>query len=217
MATELNNTFQGANKMEQKTIPPFKIFDLYETSNISVADPGLRAVINLQPKLILKSQGRNVQKFMQAKINIVERLMNRLAVSGHRGKKHKIELGKNTGLYSKNMKTVLDAFKIIHEKTGKNPVEVLVKAIENSAPRDEITVIEYGGARYPQAVDVSPLRRVNLAIRWIVQGAGDKAFNKKKTIVQALAEEIILASDNNGDSMSVRKKNESEKQADSAR
>ncbi len=203
--------------MEQKQIPKFKIFDLYDLTEISVKDPGLKPVISLEPKLILKTQGRNMQKFIQTKINIVERLMNRLAVSGHRGKKHKIELGKNSGLYSKNMKTILDAFNMIKEKTGKNPVEVLIKAIENSAPRDEITVIEYGGARYPQAVDVSPLRRVNLAIRWIVQGASDKAFNKKKTIVQALAEEIILASENNGDSMSVRKKNESEKQADSAR
>lgn len=195
----------------------FKIFDLYETNGIEVKDAGLKSVIDLRPKLILKSQGRNLQKFYQAKVNIVERLMNRLAVSGHRGKKHKIELGQNAGLYSKNMKTILDAFRLVHEKTGKNPVEVLVKAIENSAPRDEITVIEYGGARYPQAVDVSPLRRVNLAIRWIIQGAADKAFNKKKTIVQAIAEEIILASENNGDSMSVRKRNESEKQADSAR
>jgi len=203
--------------METKVLPKFKIFDLYDLSEISVKDPGLKAVICLEPKLILKSQGRNMQKFIQLKINIVERLMNRLAVAGHRGKKHKIELGKNTGLYSKNMKTILDAFQLIKEKTGKNPVEVLVRAIENSAPRDEITVIEYGGARYPQAVDVSPLRRVNLAIRWLIQGASDKAFNKKKTIVQAIAEEIILASENHGDSMSIRKKNESEKQADSAR
>lgn len=195
----------------------FKIFDLYETDGIEVKDLGLKSVVNLQPKLILKSQGRNIQKFIQTKINIVERLMNRLGVSGHRGKKHKIELGGNAGLYSKNMKTILGAFKIIQEKTGKNPVEVLVMAIENCAPRDEITVIEYGGARYPQAVDVSPLRRVNLAIRWLIHGASDKAFNKKKTIVQAIAEEIILASENNGDSFSVRKRNESEKQADSAR
>jgi small subunit ribosomal protein S7 len=111
----------------------------------------------------------------------------------------------------------LDAFKIIENKTGKNPIEILVKAIENSAPRDEITVIEYGGARYPQAVDVSPLRRVNLTLRWMVHGASDKAFNKKKTLTEALAEEIILASEGSGDSFAMRKKNESEKQADSAR
>ncbi|MCK5043562.1 30S ribosomal protein S7 [Candidatus Pacearchaeota archaeon] len=202
---------------EQKELPNFKIFDLYDISEIKVEDPGLKAVINLQPKLILKSQGRNVQKFGQAKVNIVERLMNRVGVSGHRGKKHKIIKGTATGKYSKNMKIVLEAFRLIEKRTQKNPVEVLIKAIENSSPRDEITVIEYGGARYPQAVDVSPLRRVSLVLRWITQGASDKAFNKKKTIAQGLADEIILASEQNGDSFAYRKKNEAEKQADSAR
>lgn len=195
----------------------FKLFDLYDTSGIEVKDLGLKAVINIQPKLILKSYGRDFGKFGQAKVNVVERLMNRLAVAGHRGKKHKIELGHATGKYSKNMKIVLEAFKLIEKRTGKNPVEVLVKAVENSSPRDEITVIEYGGARYPQAVDVSPLRRVNLAIRWLVHGGSDKAFGKKKNISEGLADEIILASESNGDSFAYRKKNESEKQADSAR
>ena len=202
---------------EQKILPDFKIFDLYDMSEIKIEDPGLKQAINLQPKLILKSHGRNVQKFGQIKINIVERLMNKLAVAGHRGKKHKFEIGHTTGKYSKNMKVVLEAFRLIEKRTQKNPVEVFVKAIENSAPRDEITVIEYGGARYPQAVDVSPLRRVNLVLRNIVHGAGDKAFNKKKSLAQALAEEIILAFEKNGESFAMRKKNEAEKQADSAR
>jgi len=195
----------------------FKIFDLYDLSEVHVEDPGLISAINLKPKLILKSYGRNVVKLGQTKVNIVERLMNKLAVAGHRGKKHKIILGHSTGKYTKNMNTVLEAFKLIEKKTQKNPVVVLVKAIENSAPKDEITVIEYGGARYPQAVDVSPLRRVNLALKHIIHGASDKAFNKKKTIAQGLAEEIILASENNGESFAVKKRNEAEKQADSAR
>lgn len=202
---------------EDKKPIEFKIFDLYDVSEIKVEDPGLKAVINLQPKLILKSQGRNVTKMGQIKVNIIERLMNRLAVAGHRGKKHKIILGRSTGKYSKNMRTVLDALKIVEEKMKKNPVAVLVKAIENSAPRDEITVIEYGGARYPQAVDVSPIRRVNLALRNLIHGASDKAFGKKKSIVQALAEEIILAYGGSGDSVAIKKRNEAEKQADSAR
>ena len=112
---------------------------------------------------------------------------------------------------------ILEAFNIIEKKTQQNPVAVFIKAVENTSPRDEITVIEYGGARYPQAVDVSPLRRVNLSLRWIVHGASDKAFNKKKTISQGLADEIIMASQNNGESFAVKKRNEAEKQADSAR
>lgn len=195
----------------------FKIFDLYDLSDIEVQEPGLKAVINLEPKLILKSQGRNVIKHGQTKVNVVERLMNKLGVAGHRGKKHKIEKGNATGKYSKNMGIVLEAFKMIEKRTGKNPVEVLIRAIENAAPRDEVTVIEYGGARYPQAVDVSPLRRVNLVLKYIAHGASDKAFNKKKTFAQGLADEIIMASDKNMESFCMRKKNESEKQADSAR
>lgn len=203
---------------EQKLqIPKFKIFDKYDTDKIEIEDPGLKNAINLEPKLILKSHGRNFQKFGQMKVNIIERLINRVAVAGHRGKKHRIILGRSTGKYSKNARIVLEALELIEKRTKKNPVNVFTTALENSAPRDEITVIEYGGARYPQAVDVSPLRRVNLSLRWIVHGASDKAFNKKKTIAQGLAEEIILASEKNGESFAIRKKNESEKQADSAR
>ncbi|MEK6926059.1 MAG: 30S ribosomal protein S7 [Nanoarchaeota archaeon] len=198
-------------------IQNFKIFDLYDTKEIVIEDLSLKAAINLNPKLVLKTQGRNAQKFGQTKVNIVERLMNRLGVAGHRGKKHRIGLGHVTGKYDKNMKIILDAFSIIEKKTGKNPVQVLIKAIENAAPRDEITVIEYGGARYPQAVDVSPLRRVNLALKHLIHGASDKAFGKKKSIVQGLSEEIILAYEGNMESFALKKKNESEKQADSAR
>src|SRR3989344_205591 len=195
----------------------FKIFDRYDISDIRVKDEGLQEVINLESKLILKSQGRHTEKYGKIKVNIIERLINRVATAGHRGKKHKIILGHTTGKFSKNTKIVLDAFEIIAKKTGKNPVEVFVKAIENSAPMDETTTIEYGGARYPQAVDVSPLRRINLALKNIVHGASDKAFGKKKTIVQSLAEEIMLAADNNGESNAVRRRNEAEKQADAAR
>ena len=195
----------------------FKIFDKYDVSGIVVKDMGLKSVINLKPKLLLKSQGRNVVKFGQTKVNVVERLMNKLAVGGHRGKKHKIEKGIATGKYTKNMGIILEVLEMIEKKTGKNPVQVLVTAIENIAPRDEITVIEYGGARYPQAIDVAPIRRVNLSLKYIIHGAGDKAFNKKKTIAQALAEEIMMAADKNGESFAIRKKKESESQADSAR
>lgn len=198
-------------------VPKFKIFDLWEIANIEVKEPGLISAINLEPKLCVKSYGRNVQKYGQLKINIIERLMNKLSTAGHRGKKHKIELGHSTGKYTKNMNTVVKAFKIIEKKLGKNPIEVLVRAIENAAPRDEVTVIEYGGARYPQAVDVSPLRRVNLVLKYLVHGASDRAFSKKKTLAQALAEEIMFAYEESGESFALKRKNEAEKQADSAR
>ena len=194
-----------------------KIFNLYSTQDVKVEDPALKSVINLDEKLVLKTAGRAKGKFEKTKVNIIERLANLVAVSAHRGKKHKIITGHASGKYSKNMKIVLEALRIIEEKTKQNPVQVLVKAIENAAPRDEITVIEYGGARYPQAVDVSPLRRLNITLRNIIHGSYDKSFNKKTKIQEALAREIILASEGNMESAAMSKKNESEKQADSAR
>ena len=195
----------------------FKLFDKWDVSSIEIADPGLKTAINLDAKLVVKSHGRNVVKHGQTRVNVVERLMNKLALTGHRNKKHRIELGHVTGKYSKNMKTVIEAFETIEKKTQKNPVEVFVRAIEAAAPRDEVTIIEYGGARYPQAVDVSPIRRVNLALRNIVHAASDKSFGKKKPLAQGLAEEILMAYEGNGESSSLKKKNESEKQADAAR
>ncbi len=195
----------------------FKIFDKWDISEIEVKDPGLKSAINLEPRLALKTHGRNVVKFGQTKVNIVERLMNKLSIAGHRGKKHKIEVGHSTGKYSKNMKIVIEALETIEKRKNENPVQVFVRAIENASPKDEVTMIEYGGARYPQAVDVSPIRRVNLSLKWMVHGASDKAFGKKKKLSQALAEEIILASEENGESLALKKKKETEAQADSAR
>jgi len=192
-----------------------KIFNIYDISAVKVEDAGLKRYINLDARLILKSHGRARERFSKAKVNIVERLANLVAVPGHRGKKHKIIKSDASGKYSKNIKIVLGAFKII-EKNG-NPVQIFVKAIENSSPRDEVTVIEYGGARYPQAVDISPSRRLSLALRNIVHGASDKAFNKKKSIAEALASEILLASQNSPESFAVQKRYETEKQADAAR
>ncbi len=195
----------------------FKIFNLYETEGVEIKDLALKNYINLDPRILLKSHGRNIKKFGATKVNIVERLANRVQVPGHSGKKHKIITNWASGKYAKCMEIVLDAFKIINEKTKQNPVQVLVKAIENASPRDETTTIEYGGARYPQAVDVSPLRRVNLAIRWFVQGSYQKAFGKKKKMAECLAAEIIAASQGSMDSYAYSKKNEAEKQADAAR
>jgi small subunit ribosomal protein S7 len=194
-----------------------KIFDLYEAKDVKVEDLGLKRVINLDERLVLKTRGRAVEKFGKTKVNIAERLICLLNAPGHRGKKHKVMTFWASGKYNKNTKIVLEAFRIIQEKTGQNPIQVLVKAVENSAPRDEITTIEYGGARYPQAVDVSPLRRISLSLRNIVHGAYDKAFNKKASISETIANELILASNNSNESFAVQKRTETEKQADSAR
>ena len=203
--------------MAEQKMEQFKLFDLYDVSAIEIKDPAMRPYINLNAKLLLKSHGRNGEKFAMTKVNCVERLANHLGVPGHQGKKQKIITSWSSGKYNKNMKTVLHALQIIADKTKKNPVQVLVSAIENGSPRDEITVIEHAGSRYPQAVDCSPMRRINLALRWFTQGSYSKAFGKKKKMAETLANEITLAADGNMESYAMGKKNEAEKQADSAR
>ena len=204
---------------QKEQAPPkdeIKIFDLYTTSDVQIQDPGLKRVISLNPLTMLKTHGRIRGKFAAAKINVIERLIRALCQPGHRGKKHRI-MTRTTGHYTKNAKVVLKAFEIIQDKTKQNPIQVLVNAIEKASPREEVTTIEYGGAKYPQAVDTSPLRRVSLTIRLIVHGSYDKSFNKKTKIYQSLANEIILASQEKPESFTVTKKNEAEKQANSAR
>ncbi len=202
---------------EQQKTASFKIFDLYDVSGIQLKDSALKPYMSFAPKLLLKSHGRNLERFGAAKVNIVERLSRHLDVPGHSGKEHKIITSWGSGKYNKNMKTMLKVLEIIQKKTNQNPVQVLATAIENGSPRDEITVIEHAGARYPQAVDCSPMRRINLALRWFVQGAYAKSFGKKKKMADALADEIIKAFEGSMESYAVSKKNEGEKQADGAR
>jgi small subunit ribosomal protein S7 len=194
-----------------------KLFGLFDASEVKIEDPGLKRVINLNEKLLLKSHGRIRWDPTRSKVNVVERLINRLQVPGARGKKHRIITGWITGKHTRCTNIVIDAFKLIEKQTKENPLKVFIKAIENAAPRDEVTSIEYGGAKYPQAVDVSPRRRLNLTLRHMVSGAYDKAFNKKATIVQSLAKEIIAASKGSTESYAVSKRNDAEKQADAAR
>lgn len=203
--------------MAEQQSQSFKVFDLYDVSNIEIKDPALKPYLNISAKLLLKSHGRNTEKMANAKVNVIERLVGHLGSPGHVGKKQKVITNWASGKYNKNMKTVIEALKLIELRTKKNPVQVLVTAVENGSPRDEITVIEHAGARYPQAVDCSPMRRVNLALRWFGQGSYGKAFGKKKKMSEALADELIKASEGSMESFACNKRNEAEKQADSAR
>ncbi len=194
------------------------LFNRWSTEGIKVEDKGLQRYISLQPIVLPRTFGRNVKSiFWKSKNHIVERLIMRLMVPGHKGKKHKITSGHCSGKASNKYFIVLKCFEIIESKLKKNPVEVFVKSIENAAPREEITTIEYGGARYPKAVECSPQRRIDIALRMMVQGAYAKAFNSKTKIEQALADEIIKAYNLDQGSNAIAKKLELERQADASR
>lgn len=191
-----------------------KIFGKYSTKEIEIKDPGLRNVINLKPIFIPHTYGRHAgTKFAKSNVNIVERFINKIMTPGHKGKKHWRTSRICVGKFQTAYKIAKRTFEIIEKKTKKNPIEVLVRAIENSAPRDEITVIELGGIRVPKQVDTAPQRRVDLALRWFVQGAFQSVANKKISIEEGLANELILASNEDSKSFAISKKIELERQA----
>ena len=186
--------------------------------NVEVKNPALKPYIQIKPLYVAKTGGRLQKKrFGKGKIPIIERLIGRLMVPGHLGKKHKYTSYPASGAYYKNLKTVIRAFELIEKRMKKNPIQVLVTAIENVAPREEVTTLEIGGSRYPKAVDISPLRSIDLAIRHIVWGAYHKSRRTKKKMYEALADEIINAYNNNIDSFAVQKKLELERIAASSR
>jgi len=191
-----------------------KIFNIWSLKDVKISDEGLVNYINLKPILVPHTSGRyEKKKFWKSKMSIVERLINKLMTTGHRMKKHLWTSHHNTGRVSHTYKIVKDAFKIIEQKTQRNPIQVLIDAIENTAPRQELTFIEYGGIRHPKAVDVSPQRRVDLSLRWITQGAYHKAVNSKISMAKALADEILMCVNNDSKAFAVSRKNELERQA----
>ena len=195
-----------------------KVFNRWSVKGITVQDPGLKRYINLEPKIIPKTSARYAgARFHKSKTFIVERLINKIMIPGHKGKKHFITSSNSTGKAQKAYSIVEETFKIIENRVKQNPIAVFVKAIENAATREEIITIVYGGARYPKAVECAPQRRVDLALRYMVQGAFAKSFNSKKDAVNALAEEIIAAYQLSNSSNAIRKNLDTERQADSSR
>ena len=195
-----------------------KIFNKWDITGIEVKDPGLKRYLVLPNQLVPRTFGRNSKsRFGKSKNSIVERLMGKILVTGHKGKKHNRTSGTFTGKGIHAYNLVFNTLEIIEKETKENPIKVLVKAVENAAPREEITTIEYGGARYSQSVDCAPQRRIDIALRQITQGAYSKSFGSKRKIHEALADEIIKAFNNEADSYALAKKRDSEKQADSPR
>ena len=156
-------------------------------------------------------------KFHKSRVFIVERLINKLMIPGHKGKKHFKTSGHMTGKANTAYGIVEEAFKLIEKQSKENPIKVFVKALENAAQREEIITIEYGGARYPKALECSPQRRVDLVLRHMTEGAYHRTFNTKKSIVNTLAEEILGAYRLSPGSNAIAKKLEIERQSDSSR
>ena len=195
--------------------PNLLLFRKWDLSDIEIKDRGLTHAISLKKIIMPLDFGRSaLKRFNKAEVNIVERLANKLM---HFGKRYAKNTGRMGGKKVQSINTVKTAFEIIHLKTGKNPVEVLVRAVENSAPNEDTTRIVYGGTVYHVSVDVAPIRRVDLALRFISDAIKEATFSNPKPIEEHMAEQLILASKNDSNAPSVKKKNELERIAQASR
>ena len=190
-------------------IPPDKLllFDKYDLSEIVVTDAGLARYINLDPVMVPHTGARHANRpFAKSKMNIVERLVNGM-----------MRTEDYTGKKTKTYRVVMATFSIIESKTKKNPVQVLIEALENAAPREEVTRLRYGGVSVPKAVDVSSSRRLDVALRNICKGAVKATYKNSKSIEICLSNEIMMAAKGDMNSAAISKKDEVERIAGSAR
>ncbi len=193
--------------MSKREPQEIKLFGKWGFSGIAVNDLGLQLYVSLRPSYTPHSMGRHEhRRFRKAQVNIVERFINNL-----------MRPGKNAGKKARAINMVRNAFEIVYLKTGQNPVEVLVRAVENAAPCEDTTRLSYGGMAYRMAVDVAPQRRIDLALRLLTEGARKVSLNNPRTIEECLAEELMLAANRDVKSYAVSKRNETERIARSSR
>jgi len=187
-----------------------KLFGKWSSEDVNVNDISLTdyiAVKEKHAKFLPHSAGRyQAKRFRKALCPIVERLTDSLMMHG-----------RNNGKKLMAMRIVKHSFEIIHLLTGENPLQVLVNAIINSGPREDSTRIGRAGTVRRQAVDVSPLRRVNQAIWLLCTGAREASFRNIKTIAECLSDELINAAKGSSNSYAIKKKDELERVAKSNR
>ncbi|MGV8085560.1 MAG: 30S ribosomal protein S7 [Candidatus Bilamarchaeum sp.] len=199
-----------------------KLFDKYSLENLEIKDKSIAQVISLKAVSVPHTFGRNSKKNLgKTNVNVVERLANKL-MRGGTGEKTSGKVirthGRMQGKKLRALNIVKEAFAKVEEQTKENPVQVLIRALEKSAPREDVTRVSHGGVSYQVAVDVSATRRLDMALRNISLAALMGSFNKPKSLGQALADEIVSTA--KGDvqaSYAIKKRDETERMARSAR
>mmetsp|Transcript_55812 Transcript_55812/g.88454 ORF Transcript_55812/g.88454 Transcript_55812/m.88454 type:complete len:194 (-) Transcript_55812:8-589(-) len=183
-----------------------KLFGRWSYEDVNVADMSLADYIAVKQSnytYLPHTQGRYQKKrFRKAMCPIVERLCCSMMMHG-----------RNNGKKLMAVRIVKHAFEIIHLLADKNPIQVYVDAVKNGGPREDSTRIGSAGVVRRQAVDVSPLRRVNQAIYLICTGARNSAFRNIKSIAECLADEIMNAAKESSNSYAIKKKDEIERVA----
>ncbi|CUA66749.1 40S ribosomal protein S5 [Neurospora crassa OR74A] [Rhizoctonia solani] len=185
-----------------------KLFGRWETQEVECKDISLTDYIQIRHAVYLPhTAGRYAKKqFKKAQMPIVERLVDSLMMKG-----------RNNGKKLMAVRIVAHAFEIIHLLSDQNPIQVLVDAVVNTGPREDSTRIGSQGTVRRQAVDVSPLRRVNQAIALLTIGTRESAFRNVKSVAECLADELINAAKGSSNSYAIKKKDELERVAKSNR
>lgn len=189
----------------EQQAPVAKLFGEWDITDITFSDPSTERYITVTP--VAHTMGRHAGKqFQKSEISIVERLTNRL-----------MREDRNTGKKQHAMNTVRDAFDIIHSQTDENPIQILVEAVENAAPREETVRLKYGGISVPKAVDISPQRRVDQALKFIAEGTEQGAFKSTTSVEEALATQLMRAAEYDVSTYAINQKEEKERVAAAAR
>lgn len=197
--------------------PDFLLFGKWDSTVVQVKDVGLARYISLRSVLIPHTAGRHSHKhFHKSNVPIVERFVNKLLNAGRR-KDKKTRTGGTAGKKTRTISVVKRVFEIINFRTGLNPIQVLVTAIENTAPSEETTRISYGGMAYPRSVDVAPQRRIDLALKYLAVGAVRSSHKNAKSFEECIVDELLLAYKGDAGSYGVSRKEERERVARSAR
>ena len=203
-----------------KTKNEIKLFNKWSFDNVTVRDRTLDNYINLKPIIIPHSAGRHEHRrfWKSTKVSILERFINRLLSPGFigsriRGRKSSF----NSGKKGKLLTSIKNAFVLIELTTEQNPIQVFIDAIMNTTPREETTRIAMGGISYASAVDIAPQRRVDLALKYLSQAIAARSHSNEKLFEENLAQELILASQNSQESRAIKRKDEIERIAVSAR
>ena len=198
-------TVEEEAPVPEPDMPVVPLFGKWDLTEVVIDDTTLEKYINLDAFQIPHTGGRHSKKrFGRRDLTVIERFINNLMRSE-----------KYTGKKAQAYNVMKNAFEIINSKKKTNPAQVMVQALEHSAPRAAVVSLRYGGIRVYSGVDVSPTRRVDSAIRNLCIGALQSA-KKQRSIEKSLSRELMLASEGNPDSYAVGKKEELERQAEAA-
>ena len=183
------------------------VFGKWDVSEVTCADPGLAPYINLTTIGTPHSGGRHANAwFGKSKLSVIERFINNL-----------MRTGKFSGKKQHCVKAFESSLDNLAIRTGQNPLQKFIDAIVEAAPCEETTRIKLGAVSQPKAVDSSPSRRLDVALRNLAIGCTSATAKSRRTLTEGIVAELSKAAEGDVGSYSVGKREEIERIAASAR